>query len=514
MERQLHQILTPIRQRQRLQASLTASLWGLFVAAACGVILAGWKFAAGTPIPWQATLLLLAAGPVVGGIVGWCLQRTWQRAAFAVDQRYRLKDRTITALEFLAASEADEFRTLQVSETVSRLHSIDARQVVPFVVPKWTRWACATTAVAVALLFWPLMPKEVEAKLSQPQSIADAAQIITEELKQLQEVAEETEREDIEQLVAELQEKVEELKDPETDVREALATISEMQAELAEQLKQYNTAVVDAQMQALAQAMASAAAFEGAAKQLKEGDYQEAAEELEKLEKADMDRKESRAASEQLEKVAGAMKKAGLSSLSDAVDELSEACKDCDADKLATASKGLAGQCRSQGMRKALAQLLSNKLSRLGECKSMCQGGQCKLCGGNCKSGNCQGSKNSLAKGQSPKSDSPKNTFGMGTHGNLEGEATALDSQRSLEKITGTQGDGPSEFETTSTPEGEESARRGYRDQYGKYRKLSEAVLESEPIPLGQRQLIRNYFELIRPDRQTEQAAEQPAKTK
>jgi len=28
---------------------------------------------------------------------------------------------------------------------------------------------------------------------------------------------------------------------------------------------------------------------------------------------------------------------------------------------------------------------------------------------------------------------------------------------------------------------------------------MSEAVLETEPIPLGQRQMIRRYFESIRP---------------
>jgi hypothetical protein len=34
---------------------------------------------------------------------------------------------------------------------------------------------------------------------------------------------------------------------------------------------------------------------------------------------------------------------------------------------------------------------------------------------------------------------------------------------------------------------------------YAKYKKMSDAVLDSEPIPLGQRQMIRKYFELIRP---------------
>ena len=37
---------------------------------------------------------------------------------------------------------------------------------------------------------------------------------------------------------------------------------------------------------------------------------------------------------------------------------------------------------------------------------------------------------------------------------------------------------------------------------------MSEAVLESEPIPLGQRQTIRKYFELIRPGADSDTATE------
>jgi hypothetical protein len=275
-------------------------------------------------------------------------------------------------------------------------------------------------------------------------------------------------------------------------------------------MKQYNTAVVDAQMQALAEALSAAEAFQGAAQQLKDGDYDEAAEELEKLEKVELDRKESRATAEQLDKVAAAMKKAGLSDLSEATEQLSESVKASDSDKIGECSKCLAGQCKQQGLRKSLSTLLAKKLNRLSECKSLCQGGQCKSCGGNCQGGQCQ--KNSLAKGQSPKSDSPKNTWGMGTHGNLDGEKTALDATRTQEQLTGELGAGPSEFETSTSPEGQETARRGYKDAYSKYKKMSETVLESEPIPLGQRQLIRNYFELIRPDRDAETFVEPATK--
>jgi hypothetical protein len=67
--------------------------------------------------------------------------------------------------------------------------------------------------------------------------------------------------------------------------------------------------------------------------------------------------------------------------------------------------------------------------------------------------------------------------------------------------LTGRQSDqGEIEIETTHSPEGKQQAQREYRATYDKYRKISEAVLDSEPIPLGHRQTIRRYFEAIRPN--------------
>jgi len=69
-----------------------------------------------------------------------------------------------------------------------------------------------------------------------------------------------------------------------------------------------------------------------------------------------------------------------------------------------------------------------------------------------------------------------------------------------MKQITGIQGNGPSEFEKITSKEGsEESTRIGYKDAYKEYQKMSESVLETEPIPLGQRRMIRQYFEAIRP---------------
>ena len=74
--------------------------------------------------------------------------------------------------------------------------------------------------------------------------------------------------------------------------------------------------------------------------------------------------------------------------------------------------------------------------------------------------------------------------------------------------MTGTAGDGQSDLKTSSSSEGRQEAQRSYKDVYQKYKKLSEAVLENEQIPLGHRQTIRRYFESIRP----QQGEEPPAK--
>ena len=58
---------------------------------------------------------------------------------------------------------------------------------------------------------------------------------------------------------------------------------------------------------------------------------------------------------------------------------------------------------------------------------------------------------------------------------------------------------GDSEIETLSGDEQQQEALRNYREQASDYEALSESVLESESIPLGHRQTIRKYFQLIRP---------------
>ncbi len=98
------------------------------------------------------------------------------------------------------------------------------------------------------------------------------------------------------------------------------------------------------------------------------------------------------------------------------------------------------------------------------------------------------------------KSDSPSSNWGRTVSGNIDGAKTKLNGTRQEQQVTGTPGaEGDSDVETTAAPEARQKASREYREKYQKFKKESEAVLEGEPIPLGHRQMVKKYFELIRP---------------
>ena len=66
--------------------------------------------------------------------------------------------------------------------------------------------------------------------------------------------------------------------------------------------------------------------------------------------------------------------------------------------------------------------------------------------------------------------------------------------------LKGQQGDSEEvEVETIESAEQKQEAVREYRKQAKKYEQMSESVLSEEAIPLGHRQTIRRYFEMIRP---------------
>jgi hypothetical protein len=465
--------------------------WGLLVGSSVAIAMEAARALGGLAISVAAIWGVLAAGPVLAGLFGLVSRQTWQSAAVAVDRHYRLKDRILTALAFIRKPVRTGWTELQVADALQHLSKVEPRQVVPVRMPRVWPYALAALVVAVALSVWPAGGPEVAAGPTAPLPIVVAqAEQIAEDLKEMAEIARKEQNKELEKLVEELQEKVEELKQPGVDEREALAKLSEMEAAIKSQQAQYNVAAVDAQLQSLGNALQVAQSLESAGKALVESKFDKAAEELEQMEELKLERKEARALEDQLRKVAKEMLENGQGALSECTSEMCEGCKG-DGAKFKAAAKSLARQVSQHARRKKINDLLCSECNKLAECKCNCN-------------------KNSTAKGKAPKSNSPSSNWGMGVAGNTAGEKTDQLAQTQFEQLTGQEGEGDSEIETEHSVEGRQQAGRAYRDIYQKYRKMSDAVLDSEPIPLGHRQTIRRYFELIRP-RQTDEAKPAPA---
>lgn len=497
MTEALRSKLYPIQRRQLLQSLSGWSVSGLLIGAAvallCGALRlwGGWADGA-----WYA-LAVLVSSPVIAsvGAVAWLLPRpNWIEAARAVDRHYQLKDRTESALDFsrrVIATDKKSFAELQMADAMQHLHNVQAELVAPFKAPRLLSGAVVAALSAVVFALFPLHTEQLSAAPSvADEQIVSQAEEISEGLKELEEEFQKESDPELDQLLKELKQKVDELKEPGVDVKEALAKISEMQAAIQSAQSQSNLEQVDQQLHEIGEAMASAKALEGAGQALADGKFDKAAKELANLEDLQFDRKEARNTAEKLKKAAKKSGDGGDGAIADAANEIAEGIENDDSDSTKNGAKKLGEKAAKQARKKKINDLLNGQLTQLCECK-----------------GNCQ--KNSTAKGkQKQKSNNPSSSYGMSESGNIDGDATNLNSASNREQVTGTAGEGDSEFETSSSSEGRQEAQRGYKEVYQKYKKMSEAVLDSEQIPLGHRQTIRKYFESIRP-----QQGDEPAKS-
>jgi tetratricopeptide (TPR) repeat protein len=469
--------LEPVRRRQLGLEVLRLAAIGLLAGSLVGIVLGLLRWQGLDPrnaAVWAGVVLL--AGPVLGALVGVARGRSSRVAAAAVDSHYNLKDRAVSAVNFLGRGLSTPVHELQLADAEQHLAGLDPRRVVPFRLPAAMPLAAAALVLALGLLFWP-KPAVVQAKTPEPlEVVLAAAEQAEESLEDLEEAARNENDPKLKELVQKLTDAIEQMKQPGVDVKEALAKLSEMQAAIAAQQAQFNIGLVDTQMQALGEALASTQALDGAGHSLQLGKYDKAADQLEAAD-PQFDRKEVKTLKERLGKAAKQMEEAGLADMSSATTEFAESLED--AGTAHSALKKLSNLARAQGRRKRINDLLTLKTGQLSECKGNCNGGpQIRL---------------------KKKSTSPSSTWGRGISGNTDGDKTKLGSARKREQVHGQMGEGDAETETTHMPEGRQTAARSYREQYQKYRRMTEAALNSEPIPLGHRQTIRRYFELIRP---------------
>lgn len=502
MQGELRQQLAAVRRRLRLRSAIVYLGAGAFVGGLLVLLLSFARMLQNAEISLQTGLAVFFISALAGGLTGLFQRRSWDEAASCVDQHYQLQDQVVSALQFADQPQPSAFHQLQLADTDQRLQQVQPAAVVPLSPPPRWPWTIGVMLLAARLLMTPITGDErpPEALPDEVQRAA-AVQEITTEIDRLEQLAHDSAAEDLQEMVGELKRKLQRLKQNEATQHESLKTVSEMQQQLKSLGAELNVAAMDAELQKIAEALASATPFKPAADALQNQDLQDAAEQLEQvsadeLSPENLDRAQLDPTTEKLAQAAQAAREQGMNDLSDTLDKLAEAMKTGDSQQAQRQSQQLAETVKRHSVNRELSKILDKSSEQMAQSKqrlsvqSQSEG-----------EGEMSGTGQNLAKGKTQKtSTSSSQKAGAKSAGNIDGQKTQLESQRQMARLSGQLGeDGDSEVEITTSPDAQQTAQRQAQQTFAEYQKMSEAVLESESIPLGHRQTIRRYFERIRP---------------
>ena len=422
---------------------------------------------------------IVAAGPIIGLLYSLIRPCRLQQAAVAIDQSCGLKDRVATAVDFLNQKADSPIHQLQIADAKKRVESIKPEKVAPIAAPRSWVVGLSFAALAIVIGIFSGPSNEVVAASVANSVVVSQASRIENSLEELKQFNKEDLDPEIEKLLKDLAEKIEELKQAEVDPKEALAKLSEMEAALHEQQDKMDQQDVEASLQEIGKAISLDESLKAAGTAMAESKLEEASEALKQLDLPKLDQKTEKAMKEKLAKAMQNASEGAQRQLKSAVSKMSEGMGSGDRSKFKEGAEGLASECKKQGRRKKLSDLLRKQCQCLGECKGECE----------CE---CKSKTDSKKKGGSG--------WGMGSSGNEPGDKTGKLKTGPQMEIKGKESDsGDIDVETIKSNEQKQESVREYRKKAESYEQMTESVLSSEPIPLGHRQTIRRYFEMIRP---------------
>lgn len=405
-------------------------------------------------------------------------------AARSIDMGASLKDRVVSGLEQIQHQTDETLTALQLRDTSNRLQAVPVAKVARYTVPRETKFVLLIAVFLVTLSFIEFFaPPAISTEIDLSPQIAAEAETLLKQITEAKKEAEQDEDQELQEILKEIEERALELKKPQIAPKEALARMTELSALLKTKIDPDKMARQEELMRGLGQQFVGNPYLGEFGRQLKRGDYQQAASDLDKVAKTvpKVDREKRQNISDALKRGGNSLQNTDFGGLGA---ELSGAGKALDGHDI----EGTQARLSRSSRRIRNFGLLKMRNWRLAKLLSECQA--CKAgIAGVCKSAG-------LAFKQS---SNPSNSAGKATSASQLGELTSLDSALNLTRITGVQGAGESAVQTVaSSPEGQQSGV-SYKDAYAKYQKLSEDVLTQEQIPLGYKFYVKRYFESIKP---------------
>jgi hypothetical protein len=501
----VEQFVQAVRLRWQRELLWSSISHGLLAGGVAGAVVALLRVVAGLRFS-SAWIALIVVLPVVVNAV-----RTSMRlpsrlmAARELDRRLQLQDRAATALQFLTLrSNMTGLHRLQVDDANARVQRHEPAAVVPIRIPRTWKPALMATLVAALLATITNHPQSLEATSVADEAVVAQAERAAELVSELVELSEVTPDPKLDQLIQELRQLSAPMENPGTSPREALAALSEMDAALQAMQQQLAAASGESTLKEIGAALSLAAPLAEAGQALARGDFDRAAEVLDRAELPAVDRATRTAMTERLQEAAKPDKQQQTGRLQDASQKLSEGLAAQQADKFREGAQELSSASRQQSRNNQLAKELARQSRQLNDAKSALESelrsrSQAQRTGqsGNTSAGNARKGGKQAGRGSAARSPSKDGTRNASGDMKLKGDDS---------------GEGDSETETTASSESKAvDVQRGYQPSPGRVQALDEAALESESIPLGHRQTIRRYFELIRPATEAAESAQRGA---
>lgn len=413
-----------------------------------------------------------------------------QEAARAIDIDASLKDRVVSGLEQIQRKTNETLTALQLQDTSKRLAAVPIKKVARYTVPRETKFIVIVAIFLITFSFVEFFaPPATSTEIDFSPEIAAQADTLLKKIEEVQKDTELNEDQELKEILKEIEERTLELKKPQIKPKEALKRMTELEALLKTKTDPLKMAQQEELMKGLGQQFIGNPILGDFGQQLKRGDYQKAADKLDKVAedvpKYDQEKRQN--LSDELKRAGKSLKDTDLDGLGGKLSGAGDSLEGSD-------SKGAQKGLRASGKEIRDFDLLKSRNQKLAELLSECEA--CKAC----IAGACNSKGTNPATGLTKLlSNKPGEGAGNKTSTTQQGDLTSLDSTLNLEKLTGVQGEGSSTVQTSkASAEGQESAL-SYKDAYMKYQKLSEDALTQEQIPLGYKFYVKRYFESIKP---------------
>ncbi|MFM7055675.1 MAG: hypothetical protein ACKO2P_02005 [Planctomycetota bacterium] len=475
----LHRLLLPFHRRLLLQALWSAAAVGLWAAAVAGVLVSAACLLTGLRLSGGWPLLLAVTGALLGGVYRLFQGRTVADTATWIDATCGLHDGTATALAFSSLKRRSPVQALQLQLACDHLQRLNPRTLIPLNTPRLWKQGLITAACGVLLaIIGPQLQSAAPAPQLSSAATAAAAQQLQQDLQQLQQ--EQPVDKSLQEALQAMNQTLSELSETPGTPREAFAKLSQLEGSLQQLQQQLRDPASAKALAEIGEALQLSEDMQPAGRALADGDLQKAQTELQKLSLPEANQKTRRAIAEQLKKIQQQAAQSGKADAAGkAAGQMAEGLQEGRQESFREGTQNLAAEARRQAGQKKLSEMLQQQSESLAQLRA-----DMESQAGNIAQGQGRGGRKA----------------GKGSSGDPRGDASGHAATAHELRLKGeNSGQGDSETEMLPGEREEQPAEREYRANLQRYESLQESSLDSEPVPPGQKQLIRRYFQLIRP---------------